>query len=338
MKQVAQELGVRYVLEGSVRKAGNRVRITGQLIDTTTGAHLWAERFDGALDDIFTVQDEITERVAATVEPELYAAEHYRSQRKPPESLDAWECVIRALSFIAQGTRAGTTEAEALCRRANAIAPNYGQAHSLLAWVLLRGLMWSGDLRTVAQEANAEARIAIGLDERDPWAHLTHGIVLWRMRRHDEAVRACRRALELNPNFAAAHACLGMPLAVQGGHNEALSCAQNALRLRPRDPFVGAQASYSMSIAHFAAGRYPDCMASARETIERYPEYLPGHSLLVAAAAIARDTEAAAEALGALLRLRPNYSLSWARENVPLVGETLERSLEGLRKAGLPEQ
>ena len=97
-------------------------------------------------------------------------------------------------------------------------------------------------------------------------------------------------------------------------------------------------ATYSMSIAHFAAGRYPDCMASARETIERYPEYLPGHSLLVAAAAIAGDTEAAAEALGALLRLRPNYSLSWARENVPLVGETLERSLEGLRKAGLPEQ
>jgi len=338
VKQVGRELGVRYVLEGSVRRPGNRVRITAQLVDGATGNHVWAERYDRQIADIFTVQDEITERVAATVEPELYTAEHYRSQRKPPESLDACECVIPALSFIGQGTRAGTTEAEAPCRRAIAIAPNYGQAHSLLAWVLLRGLMWSGNLRTAAQEANAEARIAIGLDERDPWAHLTHGIVLWRMRRHDEAVRACRRALELNPNFALAHACLCMPLAVQGGHNEALSCAQNALRLSPRDPLVGAQASYSMSIAHFAAGRYPDCMASARETIERYPEYLPGHSLLVAAAAIARDTEAAAEALGALLRLRPNYSLSWARENVPLVGETLERSLEGLRKAGLPEQ
>jgi tetratricopeptide (TPR) repeat protein len=284
------------------------------------------------------LQDELTERLVAAIEPQLYAAEHFRSQRKLPESLDAWECVIRALSGIGQGSRAGTAEAEALCRRAIAIAPNYGQAHSLLAWVLLRGLMWSRDLRTVAQEANAEARIAIGLDDRDPRAHLTHRIVLWRMRRPDEAMRAYHRALDLNPNFALAHACLGMPLAVQGAHNEAVSCAQNALRLSPRDPLVAAGASYSMAIAHFAAERYPDCMASARETIERYPEYLPGHSLLVAASAMTGDTEAAAEALGALLRLRPNYSLAWARENVPLTGGTLERSLEGLRKAGLQEE
>jgi adenylate cyclase len=338
VKQVGRELGVRYVLEGSVRKSGNRIRVTAQLVEATTGNHIWAERYDREVADIFALQDEITERVVAAIEPQLYAAEHFRSQRKPPESLDAWECVIRALSGIGQGSRAGTAEAEALCRRAIAIAPNYGQAHSLLAWVLLRGLMWSRDLRTVAQEANAEARIAIGLDDRDPWAHLTHGIVLWRMRRPDEAVRAYHRALDLNPNFALAHACLGMPLAVQGAHNEAVSCAQNALRLSPRDPLVGAQASYSMAIAHFAAERYPDCMASARETIERYPEYLPGHSLLVAASAMTGDTEAAAEALGALLRLRPNYSLAWARENVPLTGGTLERSLEGLRKAGLQEE
>ena len=137
------------------------------------------------------------------------------------------------------------------------------------------------------------------------------------MRHHNEAVRAYRRALDLNPNFALAHACLGMPLAVQGAHNESVGCVQNALRLSPRDRLVRAQASYSMAIAHFAAERYPDCMASARETIERYPEYLPGHSLLVAAAAMTGDTEAAAEALAALLRLRPEYSLSWARENAP---------------------
>jgi len=178
VKQVGRELGVRYVLEGSVRKSGGRVRIAAQLVEAATGNHIWAERYDRELADIFALQDEITERVAATIEPELYAAKHFRSQRKPPESLDAWECVIRALSFIGQGTRAGTGEAEALCRRAVAIAPNYGQAHSLLAWVLLRGQMWSRDLRTVVQEARAEARIAIGLDERDPWAHLTHGTVL----------------------------------------------------------------------------------------------------------------------------------------------------------------
>src|SRR5205814_3477200 len=115
VKQVGRELGVRYVLEGSVRKGGNRLRITAQLVEAATGNHLWAERYDRDLNDIFAVQDEITERVVAAIEPELYAAEHTRSQRKPPDSLDAWECVIRALSCIGLGTRDSDIDAEALC-------------------------------------------------------------------------------------------------------------------------------------------------------------------------------------------------------------------------------
>ncbi len=117
VKEVGRELGVRYVLEGSVRKASNRLRITAQLVDASSGNHVWGERYDRELADIFAVQDEITERVVATIEPELYAAEYFRSQRKPPENLDAWECVIRALSYVSQGTAIGNTEAEALCRR-----------------------------------------------------------------------------------------------------------------------------------------------------------------------------------------------------------------------------
>ena len=157
VKQVGRELGVRYVLEGSVRKSGNRIRVTAQLVEAETGNHVWAERYDRDLADIFAVQDEITERVVAAIEPELYAAEQVRSQSKPPDSLDAWECVIRALSLIGQGTRDENTEAEALCRRAIAIAPGYGRAHSLLAWALLRRTVWSGDLRTVVPEISAEA-------------------------------------------------------------------------------------------------------------------------------------------------------------------------------------
>jgi len=118
VNQVGRELGVRYVLEGSVRKGGNRVRVTAQLIDAVTGNHVSAERYDRELADIFVLQDEITEQVVATIEPELYAAEHVRSLRKPPESLDAWECVIRALSYVSQGTLDGNARAEALCRRA----------------------------------------------------------------------------------------------------------------------------------------------------------------------------------------------------------------------------
>ena len=157
VKEAGRELGVRYVLEGSVRKSGNRIRVAAQLIDAASGSHVWAERYVRELADIFAVQDEITERVVAAIEPQLYAAEHLRSQRKPSESLDAWECVIRALSALGRGTRDGVAEAES----AIAIAPGYAQAHSLLAWALVRGVAGSGsDIRTVLPEASAEARAA----------------------------------------------------------------------------------------------------------------------------------------------------------------------------------
>jgi TolB-like protein len=338
VKQVGRELGVRYALEGSVRKAGTRLRITAQLIDATTGTHVWAERYDRELADIFAVQDEITERVVAAIEPQLYAAEHFRSQRKPPESLDAWECVVRALSCFGQGTRAGAAEAEALCRRAIAIAPAYGQAHSLLAWMLARRAVWSGDLRAILLDASAEARTALGLDEQDPWAHLAHGMVLLRGRRHGDAERAFRRALDCNPNFALGHASLGWLLAVRGAHEEAIESAAHALRLSPSDPRVGAQASHVMAFARFVAERYEDSVAAARETIERYPEYLPGHYVLIAAAAMQGEREAAGEALAVLLRVQPNFSLAWVSEVMPWAGEIGERLLEGWRRAGVPEQ
>ena len=213
VKQVGRELGVRYVLEGSVRKAGNRIRVTAQLVEAETGNHVWAERYDRDLADIFAVQDEITERVVAAIEPELYAAEQVRSQSKPPDSLDAWECVIRALSLIGQGTRDENTEAEALCRRAIAIAPGYARAHSLLAWALLRRSLWSGDFQTVVPEVSVETQTALALDDRDPWAYFPSAMLQARLRRRGEAARSSRQALELNPNFALAHAFLATTLA-----------------------------------------------------------------------------------------------------------------------------
>jgi TolB-like protein/Tfp pilus assembly protein PilF len=337
VKQVGRELGVRYALEGSVRKSGSRVRISAQLIDAATGNHVWAERYDRELADIFAVQDEITERVVAAIEPELYAAEHFRSWRKPPENLDAWECVIRALAYAGEGTPARWTEAEALCRRAITIAPGYSQAHSLLAWMLIRATAWSGDVRTVLTAANTEAQTALGLDERDPWAHLTHGIVLWRLRRHSEAERAMRQALEFNPNFSLAHAFLSQPLAIKGAHQEALDNANEALRLSPKDPLVFMYAARAMAGAHFAAGNYSDGVIWARRAIERRPEIVFPQYLLIAAAAMQGDIEAASEALAALLRLQPGFTLAWADANMGFAGDVLERVLEGLRRAGVPE-
>ena len=302
-----------------------------------TGNHVWAERYDRDLADIFAVQDEITERVVAAIEPELYAAEQVRSQSKPPDSLDAWECVIRALSLIGQGTRDENTEAEALCRRAIAIAPGYGRAHSLLAWVLLRRTVWSGDLRTVVPEISAELHTAFAIDDRDPWAYFAQGILLLRLHRFGEAVRALRRALELNPNFALAHAFLANVLATQGTHQEAVNSAEHALRLSPRDRLVGLYASLAMTIADFAAGRYPECVTWARNMIEKSPEHLAGHFYLTAALAMGGELTAAAEARDTLLRIRPEFSLTWMNENMPPTGELAERLREGLRKAGVPE-
>jgi tetratricopeptide (TPR) repeat protein len=337
VKEVGRELGVRYVLEGSVRKSGNRVRITAQLIGAMVGNQVWAQRYDRELTDIFAVQDEITERVVAAIEPQLYAAEHYRSVRKPPESLDAWECVARALSYVGQGTFAGHQEAEALCRRAIAITPGYSQAHSLLAWVLLRRTIWSGNLKSVLPEVTAETRTAIGLDEHDPWSHMVQGAVLHRMRRFEEAVLALHQALELNPNFALAHAYLAAALAIQGTHEEAVKSAEHALRLSPNDRLIGGLALNAVAVSHFAARRYAACVASARKAIERNRDYPVVYAFLAAAAALEGNMSAAEEALNNLLILQPHFSLFSVRENGALVGEMADRTIEGLRRAGAPE-
>ncbi|HEY8871594.1 MAG TPA: hypothetical protein VIM52_01075, partial [Stellaceae bacterium] len=337
VKEVGRELGVRYVLEGSVRKAGNRIRVTAQLVEAATGNHVWAERYDRDLADIFAVQDEITERVVAAIEPELYAAEQVRSQSKPPDSLDAWECAIRALSLIGQGTRDENTEAEALCRRAIAISPGYSRAHSLLAWALMRRTVWSGDLLTVVPEVSAETQTALALDDRDPWAHFAQGMLQQRLRHPGEAARSARRALELNPNSALAHGFLGTTLATQGAHQEAVDSAEHALRLSPRDRLVGTYASMAIANVHFAAGRYSECAIWARNPIEKSPGYIAGHFFLTAALAMEGDLTGASGARDTLLRLRPEFSLAWAAANLPATGEQAERLREGLRKAGVPE-
>jgi TolB-like protein/class 3 adenylate cyclase len=336
VKQVARELGVRYVLEGSVRKGGNRLRITAQLVEAETGNHVWAERFDRDLSDIFAVQDEITERVVAAIEPELYAAEYLRSRRSSPENLDAWECAIRAHSAIGQGTQE-TAGAEQLCRRAIAIAPSYAQAHSLLAWVLLHRSTLSGDLRSVSGEISAEIDAALALDDRDPWAHLVQSIFHRRSRRFAEAVRSARRALELNPNFALAHAVLAMSLAYQGAYNETIDSAQHALRLSPFERSVGTFAPYAIAIAQFGARRYPECVTWVRMAIEKNASYLT-QPFLVAALAMQGDIVAASDARDALIQRRPEFSLNWMTENLPSTGELAERLCEGLRKAGVPEE
>src|SRR5881398_1678210 len=189
MKQVAEELGVRYVLEGSVRKSGDRVRITAQLNDVATGSHIWAERYDRDLADVFAVQDQITEAIVAAIEPQLYAAENFRAQRKPPDSMDAWDLVMRALSHYWRVTRQDNVVAQALLEKATAIDPNYGQARGMLAasHTFSAHMGWE-DMKAVAPAAARAAQAAILADSEDPWAHQALGYVYLFARRFEDSL------------------------------------------------------------------------------------------------------------------------------------------------------
>src|SRR5262245_50095621 len=206
VKRTARELGVRYVLEGSVRKGGNRVRITAQLIDATTGNHIWADRYDGELTDVFSLQDEITRKVVAAIEPKLLEAEGIRSQNRSPEDLDAWDMVIHANSLFWRLNKPDGEAAIAILRRTIERYPDYGPAHSMLAFMLLLSQLtgWKRE-EALGKEAASFAERAAELDDSDPWAHLALGYVALSRRRTDEAVEEFQRALDLNPNFAVAH-------------------------------------------------------------------------------------------------------------------------------------
>src|SRR6266851_3397319 len=196
MKQVAEELGVGYVVEGRVRKSGDRVRITAQFNDVSTGSHIWAERYDRDLADVFAVQDEITEAIVAAIEPQLYAAENFRARRKPPNSLDAWDLLMRALSHYWRVTRQDNAETQALLERAIAIDPNYGQALGLLATSQMFSVhMGWADKAIVAPIAERAALAALRADSEEPWAHHALGCTHLFARRFDDALAAFEQAL-----------------------------------------------------------------------------------------------------------------------------------------------
>ena len=204
MKQIGEELGVGYVVEGSVRKSGDRVRITVQLNDVGTGSHIWGERYDRDLADVFAVQDEITEAIVAALEPQLYAAENFRARRKPPDSMDAWDLVMRALSHYWRVTRQDNMVAQALLEKAIAIDPNYGQALGVLAasYTFSAHMGWV-DMATAVQIAERAALAAIQSDSEDPWAHHALGCVYLFTRRFEDSLAEFELALDLNPNFLA---------------------------------------------------------------------------------------------------------------------------------------
>ena len=336
MKQVAEELGVGYVVEGSVRRGGDRVRITAQLNDAATGSHLWAERYDRKLADVFAVQDEITEAIVAAIEPQLYAAENFRASRKLPDSLDAWDLLMRALSHFWRITRQDNVVAQALLEKAVAIDPDYGRALGILATShSFCGHMGWEDMAAIASIAERAARAAILADREDPWAHLALGSVNLHVRRFDESLAAFETALRLNPSFSLAHGYYGLALCYCGRWKEGALAAERALRLSPRDPFSAIYYGIA-SYAQFVGRNYDEAMRLARQGVMQRTDFVGAHRVLTAAAAMAGRTDTAAAALRELRRVQPNISLAWIASHIP-AKDPAERDhyLEAFRRAGL---
>jgi TolB-like protein len=339
VKQVGRELGVRYVLEGSVRRAAKRVRITGQLIDATTGAHLWAERFESTQDDIFALQDEVVASVVGAIAPQLEQAEIERAKRKPTESLGAYDYYLRGMQHFHQGTSEAVSEALRLFHRAIDLDADFAAAYGMAAWChfwrKING--WMTDQAQGAAEGARLARRAVDLGKNDAVALTRGGHALGHFGGDlDRCVALLDRALVLNPNLAAAWYLGGFQRITLGEHDSAIRHFERAIRLSPLDPeMVRMQAG--MAMAHLLAGRFDTASSWAETAVGDLPDFVLAAGILAASHALAGRSDEARRAMDHLRGLDAALCISnladWILLHRP---EDLATFANGLRSAGLP--
>ena len=341
IREIARRLDVRYVLEGSVRKAGERVRITGQLIDAASGAHLWADRFDGELADIFDLQDKITENVVGAIEPKLLSAEIERSRRKRPENLDAYDFYLRALPHFYASTQEGSNKALELLDKALALDPAFASANAVAAWCYFNRVThaWSTSPKVESEKGIRLARNALEADTDDPTALAYAGLVLATLAHDlDAAVAAIDRALELSANNANVLNVGGWIMTFVGDQEKALSRCRSALRLSPSDPLAYRYLT-GAAVACLLMGQFEEAAAFGEEARRKYAKWGPIFRTLAAAYAQLGQLDKATKALSRLLELEPSSTISHYRKRFPYQdAEQAELLWEGLRKAGLPEE
>jgi TolB-like protein/class 3 adenylate cyclase/Tfp pilus assembly protein PilF len=339
VKQVGHELGVRYVLEGGVRKAANRVRITAQLIDVSTGAHLWADRFDGSLEDIFDLQDQVTASVVGAIARKLEQAEIERAKRKPTESLDAYDYFLRGMANTHQMTRETYSEALRLFNRAIELDPSFASAHGGAAYCysLAKSIGQRMERKEIT-EATRLARRAVELDQEDAVALTIGGIALAYVGGDvEDGAAAIDRALVLNPNLAAAWHFSGWVRVYLGEPGAAIEHLTQAMRLSPLDPYAVGM-NTAMAFAHFFAGRYDEAWLWADKAVRGEPRFFPAVRIAAASSALAGRLEDAQNFMTRLRQRDPTFRVSHVKTASTLRRpEDRMRFAEGLRKAGLPE-
>jgi TolB-like protein/tetratricopeptide (TPR) repeat protein len=335
-REIGRELAARYILDGSVRRSGDHIRVSAQMIEASTAAQIWSERYDCEVVDIFAVQDQITQAVVASIEPHLYAAEGFRLQSKAPESLDAWGFVMRAMPYIWTWKAADNETAIEYLKRAVEIDPGYARANSLLAWAHAARLHtgWSS-VRESLSLALSYARLGVEQDGDDPWGHLALGFSQSMSRQSKPAIDELTVAIEINPNFAFGHAMLGLALGYSGEPERGLDHLSLAMRLSPRD---AQQARYlsCTGLCHLIAGRFERAAEFERRAVQLRPHFLGAWRSLAAAAALAGDSEVAKVALAEAHRLQPDLSVAWIEAHIPIVhARDRDMYVNALKIAGL---
>jgi adenylate cyclase len=332
VKKVGQELGARYVLEGSVRKAGNRVRITAQLIDALTGHQVWAEHYDRELGDLFAIQDEITASIAAAVEPEIMAMEQRRATAR--RSFTAYDLVQRGNWHLYKFTPADTAEAQRLYAAAIEADPNYAPAYTNMAYCKYMSSQFGAEFEATLQSAFEFARRAVTLDEMDARAHMFLAQTSLWLRRHEDALAEAHHAIALNPSLAQAYSVLGYALDCVGEFEEALRTVAHSFRLRPHDRTIG-RCIPAMSVAHYQLGAYDAAEETARRAVTMMPVYWLGHQMWAASLGQLGRTVEAAECLQDIRRREPEISCTAYSARLPFRDAAhAQRIEEGLAKAG----
>jgi TolB-like protein/Flp pilus assembly protein TadD len=340
VKQVGRELGVRYVLEGSVRKAGNRIRATAQLVEAETGNHIWAERFDRDVADIFALQDEITGNVVGAVEPEMLLVEGRRATRKSAGNLDAFDCWMRGVwHFNDLSDAEQHRQAETWFRRAIEIDPHFSAAHMSLARVLNHRIWWGWgtDIKHDLSSGHAEATRAVALDERDPYTHYALSLLSMLKRQHAQSLAEAQRSIDLSPNFSLGYFALGWVRIYLGNFDEAIDSLLRCLRLSPNDQQAGGFLGH-LALAQYHRGQYEEAMRDIERARRRRRIPFLMRTLLATLGQLGRTEEAATVRAELAQFDPPNAAHFWTAIS-PYVDPAHHAHLrEGLHKAGMSDE